>query len=525
MAKQDTTNFVENMFNTQKQAVDSMAENTKKFTNGNNLLNETIEKGNDWYKNWLETQKNLFTKTADKAADATEKAKENTSKMNDFYENWFGTQMNWTKQMWEMNQDWAKNFATNGTATNSNPFTAWQNNAANGSNPFASWQNNMNNMNNWTSWMNNMQQGNNWMNQMQNMQNMNPFNADAFKKNTDNMTNMFNQYYSFLNNGFADFQKNFSSGTMQDAYKSMVNAGEGFTKFAEMWAPMFKSIQDNTFTMDTYKQWMNPELYKDFMDKYFSFMPEGNRQHMQQMTAMMNDGMKQMGQQAMNGFSQMRGMMDNNSFNPSQMFGGAQAAYTNWQNMMSEAAAPFSKMMTQNEHTKSMQEWGDIANRMMAYNVKNAELQYMIYNQGVKVMDKLAENTAQKMQDGTEVTSMIALYQEWLNISDKVYVSLFESTEYSELMSEVSSLQMRLRKDVELKMEKQFKDIPVATRSEMDEVYKTIYDLKKQVRQLEKMLDMETEETIETETEEPAAKKAATSNGRANTTAPTGKKK
>ena len=71
-----------------------------------------------------------------------------------------------------------------------------------------------------------------------------------------------------------------------------------------------------------------------------------------------------------------------------------------------------------------------------------------------------------------------------MNISDKVYVSLFESTEYSKLMGEVSSMQNKLRKDIELQVEGMMKDIPVATRSQMDEVYKTIYDLKKKVREM-----------------------------------------
>ena len=52
--------------------------------------------------------------------------------------------------------------------------------------------------------------------------------------------------------------------------------------------------------------------------------------------------------------------------------------------------------------------------------------------------------------------------------------------------------------------------IPVATRSEMDEMYKTIYDLKKQVRQLEKMLEIgnETEEATEDKTARKTGKKA-----------------
>ncbi len=72
-----------------------------------------------------------------------------------------------------------------------------------------------------------------------------------------------------------------------------------------------------------------------------------------------------------------------------------------------------------------------------------------------------------------------------MSISDKTFVSLFESDEYSQLMAEVSALQLKLRKDMEAQMEKALSGIPVATRTELDELYKTIYDLKKEVRQLE----------------------------------------
>jgi hypothetical protein len=478
-------NLVENMVNAQKKAFETITENTKKYTGDNNLLNDTIEKGNEWYKNWLESQKALFDKTTGKAAAATETVKENTSKMSEFYENWLKTQMNWAKQMWEMNQEAAKSFTS--ANTNSNPFTAWQNSMNNWSNPMGNWMNNMPNMN----WMNNMQ---------------NPM--DAFKSTNDTWTNICNQYYSMMNNNFSQWQKNMENSTVQDAYKNMVNIGEGFTKFAEMWTPMFKSIQDKTFNMDMYKQFMNPETYKDLMDKYFGFLPESSRQYMNNMSAMMNDGMKQMSGAGMNGYQQMRSMMNNNGFNGAQAFGEIYNAYNTWNKMMADAAAPFTKLMGANKEVKAMEEWNDISNRIMVYNIKNAELQYMIYNHGSKVMDALAENVAAKVKDGKEVTSMLSLYQEWLNISDKVYVSLFESNEYSELMSEVSALQMKLKKDIELQMEKMMTGIPVATRSEMDELYKAIYDLKKQVRQMEKM--MEFEETEETETEAPkSAKKTA----------------
>ena len=69
---------------------------------------------------------------------------------------------------------------------------------------------------------------------------------------------------------------------------------------------------------------------------------------------------------------------------------------------------------------------------------------------------------------------------------------------------------------MDLQAEKMLGGLPVATRSEMDELYKVIYDLKKEVRQLEKMMEIEeTETTTEVVSEEvkptaTAAKKTAT---------------
>ncbi len=508
MAFQDSKNLVDNLLDTQKKVMDNVIESTKKLTNGNDLLNETIEKGSDWYKNWLESQKNLYTKTTTQAETASETVKDSASKANEFYQNWLNTQNNFAKQIFEMGQESAKTF-TNGNT--SNPFANWQNGFggmqnpfSNMQNPFANMQNPFNNGSNpFTGWMGNMA-NNNWMG---NMQNANPFSGDTWKKATESMTSMFTEYSNMLNKSMGEFQKGFQNTTAQDAYKNMMGTGEGFAKFAEMWMPMFKSIQDKTFNMDAYKQYLSPELYKDFMDKFFGFMPEGNRDQMHKMQAMITDSMKQMSQGAMGGYNQMRSMMGNMN-GQANAFGNINDAFSNWNNMMTEAAAPFTKMMTPTDQSKTMQEWSEITKRIAAYNIKNSELQYMVYNQGTKVMDKLAENIAAKVENGTEVTSMLGLYQEWLNISDKVYVSLFESSEYSQLMGEVAAMKNKISKDIELQSEKMLKDIPVATRSEMDEVYKTIYDLKKKVRQLEKMLELDGEVKAEGSTEEKAAKKA-----------------
>jgi len=492
MANENNKGFMDTIVDAQKQMVNTVMENTKKLTNGNATINESMEKGSEWYKNWLENQKNVFGQTAEKATTTASNIQDNTGKMNEFYQNWFNTQMNWAKQMWEMNLNHLK--------------TAQQPAA---SNPMEQMTNNWNNMlNQWNNWSSNMSNMNTWMNNMNQFQgNMNPMNMmNSWKGTTENVGNIFNQWSEMLNSNFAEFQKNLQSGTIQDAYRNMINTTDGFTRFTEMWTPMWKSIQDKTFNMEQYKQFMSPAKYQEFMDKFFSFMPESSRNYMQQMTDMMQQGFKQMNGMNVNGYNQMRQMMSSMpGFNTADMFSNMLSGYTNMHSMFENAVSPIARMMTPNQHTKSMAEWQDIANRAMVYNIKNAELQYMVYTQGTKVMDALAENITNKMQHGEEVKSMMALYQEWMSISDKTFVTLFESEAYSQLMAEVSAMQLKLKKDIELQTEKMLVNVPVATRSEMDELYKTIYDLKKEVRQLEKMMELDTEE----ETEAPAAEAKA----------------
>src|SRR5690606_41495136 len=64
----------------------------------------------------------------------------------------------------------------------------------------------------------------------------------------------------------------------------------------------------------------------------------------------------------------------------------------------------------------------------------------------------------------------ISIYQEWLNIGDKTFVELFESEEYSKQMAEVNALQLKLRKDIELQMEKFMVGVPVRSEEHTSEL-------------------------------------------------------
>ena len=508
----ESKNIIDTMMDTQKGIVDKMVDSTKQFASGNPALTDTVEKGSDWYKNWLDSQKSFFENAAQKAGTATDSLKEAGAKAQESYKNMMDHQTAWARQWQDMNAKWMNNATHMGQMPqNGNPMESmtqmwnnslngwnqsmgnWQRMMTAGENPMMSMMKNFTGENPMLNLMKGFTGGSNpmaaWTNMMPTMMNMMPgMNGTADSSNP--FGGMMNQWYEMLSNATAAAQRTMQSGTLQDAYRNMMNTTDGYARFAQLWSPMWKSIQDKTFNTDMFRQMMNPAQYKEMLDQYFGFMPEQMRTYIQQGSGLMQDAVKQMMAQGQNGMGQMKQMMSGMMPNTGDMFGSMLNNYNSFYGAMQNAMAPMARMSTPNQYTKSMNEWSDIANRMVQYSLKNAELQYLVYEQGAKVMEDLAQDLQTKMQNGEEVTSMMALYQEWMNLSDKTFVKLFESEEYSQLMAEVSGMQMRLKKDTELQMEKALVNIPVATRSELDDLYKTIYDLKKQVRQMEKMLEV-----------------------------------
>lgn len=160
-------------------------------------------------------------------------------------------------------------------------------------------------------------------------------------------------------------------------------------KFYELWMPMMKSMNDKTFNMEMFTKNIEMGKYKEFMDKYFSFMPQQTQDYTNQVKAMYTEGMKNGGNQAKEMFETMKGSMQN--VMPSLFanpFTSLLSNYNNLQGQMMSTVTPFAKLSTLTKIPKQWLSGSEIMNNVNIYNIKNAELQHMIYQNGAKVMGK-----------------------------------------------------------------------------------------------------------------------------------------
>lgn len=548
--------------------IDTLIESTQNITK-DEAVNNTIEKGSDLYKNWLDNQLSFMNEQTNKMQKNPALALQQ-DEITETAKNWMKNQMELTKSFMDFSMSTMKEY----------------------------------------------------------MQSLNKT-MPALNGNGDKMTKMFNEHVetfkkwsNTLNKNVEEMLENFDNKTAKNAMAGMFNQTEVYNKFVELWTPVIKAVQSNNFNTDTFNQLINPSQFKSFMDKMLgwnkeamenyatslnlngnpfneymtqlssmnknwmnmmqpsnnpandmmqnwlkftqgqtptdwmkNWMPNTSQNPMEMMQQWMqmfqnatqmnqwanqfqksfgidnlqNDWMKNWNQllnndatknfgniqnqwmEMMKNFAQpadfFKGMTNNidmfKNYNPMDMFKNMNTmngdifenmtkTYNNMFAVSEQAFGPMFRMMTPNATKANLELVKAVMHKMNQYQIKNTQMQYMTYEAGVKAMQEIGNKMQAKITKAEDFKGMTALYSEWLNTSDKALVALYETDAYSKIQAEVAALAHGIKKDVEVIMEKMMVNIPVITRTEMDDTYKTIYDLKKRVKELERSLEAKT---------------------------------
>ncbi|MBT9159415.1 MAG: Poly(3-hydroxyalkanoate) polymerase subunit PhaE [Dehalococcoidia bacterium] len=119
------------------------------------------------------------------------------------------------------------------------------------------------------------------------------------------------------------------------------------------------------------------------------------------------------------------------------------------------------------------------------------------YRVGTEAMQKVATKLGDMYNKGQAPKTYKEFYTLWWTTNEEALYELFKSPEFSRLLGRVVDATMRVRKRYDDIMEEYLKALPVPTRSEMNDLYKTLYLLKKEVRENTKQV-RELEEKLRT---------------------------
>jgi Poly(R)-hydroxyalkanoic acid synthase subunit (PHA_synth_III_E) len=462
----ESNNFFNSWLETQKQLMDNFTESNRKLQDA--VKNGSASKeGMNIYQEWLNKQSEI-TKTAGETATKNVQAQVNettetfktatgTAEISEIYNNWMKTQKEMNEKAFESFRQFSQPFTSN------NPFSTEAFNQAN-----------------------------------------------SFQQQWWNTTQNFMKQPADMNQWFAPFQnmnKGFNTDFIKDTWNSMTNMSTAYAKFNEMWGPALKNMTGNTFNAEWMKNSFNPEAFRELMDKTSaSFAPVQYKELYQQFQSwveVVTNYNKHIYQQ----FGGNIPEAGKNLF-PFLMFGNdPQNASNNIFSMYQRTLSPLVKLLNPGKEAELNEQMNLMGEKIVNYGQKLAEVQQHVYATGAKSWENFLNDSFEQVKKGADLSNTRESFQQWVNKNEEMFTTLFRGEEYSKLQGELLDLGLNIRQSSEKVGEILLQPLPVVLRSEADELYTTIYELRKRISTLEKQVGETTSETKEVKS---SKKKAAT---------------
>ena len=434
---------VDSLVESQTQFINNWMDSAKKmqsaFTSGN-IVNE----GQSLYKEYFDKQLGIFNNMQQSSTSLFNNQENNPQ---EFFKNWFNQQAGYAKQMADFNQSIQNSFSNFGKTPQDYMSSFGQTNTA--------------------------------------------------------FTNIYNSWLNTLNTSYDSMSKNMNGAFNKDVFSNFMQGNQVYAKMQEFFQPMINSMQKGQFNMDTFKNYFTPENYTNLSKQMVAgFYNEASMKEaydndikkLQEFFATQNNLGKEY-------FAQMQNM----SSNFPQLFNGTATTsikdfYTQIQNVFGKTFEPLLKVINPGKEKENAEAIIAMMDRMAEYSIKQAELQAHLQTTTKKGVEKIAQQYAEKygnLQTPGQLPTAQEMYSEWVKVNEQLFTELFASEEFSKVKGETLNLSLEVKKHFEKQFETNFSFLPVVFKSEVEDLQKTVYELKKQIKDLQTKLAMQNAANVE----------------------------
>jgi hypothetical protein len=113
----------------------------------------------------------------------------------------------------------------------------------------------------------------------------------------------------------------------------------------------------------------------------------------------------------------------------------------------------------------------------------------MFREKAVETMEAMVIDYENMMKEGNVPKTFKEFYNYWFNKNNKVVSEILGTDEFSKLLAKLSKESLNYKKNHDVVIEKQLEWMPFPLKSDMRSLYKTIYDLRKEVKTLKKQMN------------------------------------
>lgn len=316
-------------------------------------------------------------------------------------------------------------------------------------------------------------------------------------------TNIYNSWLNTLNASYDSMSKNMSGSFNRNVFADFMQGSQVYSKMQEFFQPMMNAMQKGQFNADMFKNQFTMDSYNDLARQMFSGL-----YNQSSIKDVYDNGIKQLqnffaGQNNMG--KEYYAQMQNISKEFPNLFAGNTATnlkefYGRMQSVFGKTFEPLLKVIAPGKEKENAEEMIALMDKIAEYSVKQAELQAYLQTTTKASVEKIAQHYAEKYKNPqamTQLPSAEEMYNEWIKVNEQLFTELFASEEFSKVKGEALNLSMDVKKHFEKQFESTYALFPIVFKSEVEDMQKTIYELKKQVKDLQTKLAAQNAANVE----------------------------
>jgi hypothetical protein len=275
---------------------------------------------------------------------------------------------------------------------------------------------------------------------------------------------------------------------LKETLSKALGGSNAYMKLYEIWLPLFKAIQAKTFSPEAYKDLSTQAKYKKMLDQVFGFDPDAIAEVSAQATRFI-DTFACSAQQFMRPW--VEASEKSLKTFPQFLKGHPESFMTIFHTMFNAFDGTVGRIFHVPQVGKDREKVELLLRSLddlSVYLAISTEYQHMIYITGLAAFEKVIATLAEKIGGGEEIKGFDEFFDLWVDVGERTYQALFQTEDFSKMQGKLLEASVNARTRFFKLMELYLYDFPIALRSEMDDLYKTIYELKKKVNGLEKQL-------------------------------------
>lgn len=294
-----------------------------------------------------------------------------------------------------------------------------------------------------------------------------------------------NPFTSWSKAAFQAFPMGADADLAKDTFSKTLYGNEAMQKLYALWQPMLSAIQAKTIDPDNYKDFTDAAKVKQLFDKMFNFDIDALSQ-IQKQTAQLADLYQQFGKPWSDAVKSqsgqfMQGNLSPSDFQPETIMKQMQAVY----GLFEKTAGKLFNTPAVGKDREKIELMATCAKAMSTFAADNIAYQQMMQATGQEAMQAVVKALTEKAEAGEKFEKFDAFFALWIDINEKTFNQLFQTKKFSQKRNAMTASGFNARKLYHEIIEGQLVGLPIARRSEMDEVYQLVYDLRKQVKSLQ----------------------------------------